>query len=286
MGPLPIPVTAAGRTALDALLAHPADSVLAFDFDGTLSPIVPDPADARVHPGVLDALARLAPRMRAVAVITGRPARTAVEYGSFAKTAGLERLTVLGAYGAERWDAATGELRLPPPHPGIDAVRAELPDLLRRLAAPDGTATEDKGYAVAVHTRRTQDPAGTFDRLREPVADLAARHELHLEPGRFVLEVRPAGMDKGAALRGFLAEAGPPPDTGAVLYGGDDLGDLPAYEAVLSLRSGGLPGLLVCSGDPHEIVAPLIECADLTLDGPQGVAAFLAAVADHLAAHD
>lgn len=282
MGSLPIPVTAAGRTGLDALLARPADSVVALDFDGTLSPIVPDPADARAHPDVVPALARLAPLLRAVAVITGRPAETAVEYGGFARVPGLERLTVLGAYGAERWNAATGQLHRPPPHPGIAVVRAELPDLLRRLQVPAGTSTEDKGYAVAVHTRRADDPVRAFERLHEPIADLAARHELHLEPGRFVLEIRPPGMDKGAALRDFLDETGTSRDTGAVLYGGDDLGDLPAYETVLKRREQALPGVLVCSGDPHEVVTPLRERADLTVDGPEGVAALLTAIADHL----
>ena len=282
MGSLPIPVTAAGRTGLDALLARPADSVVALDFDGTLSPIVPDPADARAHFDVVPALARLAPLLRAVAVITGRPAETAVEYGGFARVPGLERLTVLGAYGAERWNAATGQLHRPPPHPGIPVVRAELPDLLRRLQVPEGTSTEDKGYAVAVHTRRADDPVRAFERLREPIADLAARHELHLEPGRFVLEIRPPGMDKGAALRDFLDETGTSRDTGAVLYGGDDLGDLPAYETVLKRREQALPGVLVCSADPREIVAPLRERADLTVDGPEGVAALLTGIADHL----
>lgn len=281
MGLLPTPVTAVGRTGLDALLAHPADSVLALDFDGTLSPIVPDPVRARAHPEVVPALARLAPLLRAVVVLTGRPAETAVRYGGFADVPGLERLTVLGAYGAERWDATTGRLQTPPPHPGIDAVRAELPDLLRRLKAPEGTWTEDKGHAVAVHTRRTEDPARAYQWLSDPVADLAARHELHLEPGRYVLEIRPPGMDKGAALHDFLVEAGDS-DSGSVLYAGDDLGDLPAYETVLNRRRQGRPGVLVYSSDPVEVVEVLAERADLTVEGPQGVAELLARVAAHL----
>ncbi|MBB1252692.1 trehalose-phosphatase [Streptomyces sp. OF3] len=275
MGTLPVPVTAAGRTGLDALLARPSHSVVALDFDGTLAPIVADPTESRPHPAVLPALARLAPQLRAVAVITGRPAETAVAYGGFEGAAGLEHLTVLGAYGAERWDAATARLSSPPPHPGIDRVRAELPDLLRRLEAPQGTWTEDKGYALAVHTRRAADPARAYRWLREPLADLAARHELHLEPGRFVLEIRPAGMDKGTALTAFLAECG----AGPVLYAGDDLGDIPAFEAVERRRAAGEPGLLVCSTDPGEEVTELSRRADLTVVGPDGVADLLADIA-------
>lgn len=275
MGSLLAPVTTAGRTGLEALLTSPADSVVALDFDGTLAPIVPDPADARTHPDVLPQLARLAPLLRAMVVITGRTARTAVRYGGFADVPGLEGLTVLGGYGAERWDAGSDAARTPPEHPGIDAVRDELPDLLARLRVPEGTWTEDKGRAVAVHTRRTADPARTFERISAPLADLAARHELHLEPGRFVLEIRPVGMDKGTALRAFLTEVA----AGPVLYVGDDLGDLAAFEAVEERRAAGQPGLLVCSTDPAEEVAALSERADVKVEGPPGVAKLLALLA-------
>ncbi|MFQ6198729.1 trehalose-phosphatase, partial [Streptomyces sp. NPDC000405] len=81
---LPEPVTEAGRDGLAALLARPERAVVALDFDGTLAPIVPDPERARAHPGAVPALARLAPRLGSVAVVTGRPAGVAVRYGGFA----------------------------------------------------------------------------------------------------------------------------------------------------------------------------------------------------------
>ncbi|CAM5734048.1 hypothetical protein SBADM41S_12174 [Streptomyces badius] len=124
---LPNPTTPAGREGLDAVLARPDRAVVALDFDGTLADIVPDPEQARAHPGTVAALAALAPKVAAIAVITGRPAGVAVRYGGFAGVPGLERLVVLGHYGAERWDAVTGTVRAPAPHPGITAVRAELP---------------------------------------------------------------------------------------------------------------------------------------------------------------
>lgn len=271
---LPAPTTEAGRAGLAALRARPGQSVVALDFDGTLAPIVADPSAARAHPDVLPALLGLAPRLRAVVIVTGRPAELAVEYAGFADTPGLERLTVLGAYGTERWDAATGEVRLPPPDPGVDTARTELPALLGRVGAPDGTWVEDKGRALAVHTRRTQDPAAAFELLREPLHDLATRHRLAVEPGRQVLELRPPGMDKGMALDAFLTET----DAGPVLYAGDDLGDLPAYAAVEKRRTEGHPGLLVCSGSvvAGEQVTALTDRADLVVPGPEGVAALLA----------
>ncbi len=273
---LPTPATQAGRDALDAILDRPGGTVIALDFDGTLAPIVPDPEQARAHPAAVAALAALAPKVASVAVVTGRPAAVAVRHGGFAGVPGLERLVVLGHYGAERWDAVTGTVSAPAPHPGVAAVRAELPGLLDGVGAWQGTWIEEKGRAVAVHTRRATDPQAAFDALRAPLTDLAARHGLIVEPGRMVLELRPPGMDKGVALREYLAESG----AASVLYAGDDLGDLPAFAAVEKLRTEGTPGLLVCSGSAE--VNELSERADLVVDGPQGVVDLLAAVAAHV----
>ncbi|WP_405584565.1 trehalose-phosphatase [Streptomyces sp. NBC_01092] len=272
--PLPTPVTRPGRDGLAALLARPARALIALDFDGTLAPIVPDPEKARAHPDALPVLAALAPKVAAVAVITGRPAAVAVRYGGFAGVPGLEHLVVLGHYGAERWDAVSGEVTAPDPHPGVAAVRAELPGVLDTNGAGTGTWTEDKGHAIAVHTRRAADPQGTFEALRIPLADLATRNGLIVEPGRLVLELRPPGMDKGVALTEYVRELG----AESVLYAGDDLGDLPAYAAVDKLRSDGTPGLLVCSGS--EEVTELSERADIVVTGPQGVVRLLGALAD------
>ncbi len=273
---LPEPVTAAGRDGLAALLAAPAGAVLAFDFDGTLAPIVPDPAQARAHPGAAAALAALAPLVEAVLVLTGRPAALAVEYGGFAQVPGL---VVLGQYGVERWDAASGEVRAPAPHPGVAALRPLLPQWLAGVGAPPGTWVEDKGRALAVHTRRTDAPEAALDLLREPLAGLAADHGLLVEPGRLVLELRPPGVDKGAALTAFLRERG----ARSVLYAGDDLGDLAAFAAVEKLRTEGVPGLLVCSaalGDAP--VRDLADRADVVVPGPAGVVALAGALAGRL----
>ncbi|GAA3145336.1 trehalose-phosphatase [Streptomyces echinatus] len=276
MDPLPTPQTQPGRDGLAALLAQPRTALIGLDFDGTLAPIVADPEQARAHPAAVPALAALAPKIASVAVITGRPAELAVRYGGFDGVPGLEHLTVLGHYGAERWDAATGTLTAPAPHPGVAAVRAELPALLERIGAGEGTWIEEKGRAVAVHTRRAADPQATFESLRTPLAGLAARHGLIVEPGRMVLELRPPGMDKGVALLDHARTTG----AGCVVYAGDDLGDLPAFAAVDELRKNGTPGLLVCSGSTE--VTELAQRADLVVDGPEGVVDLLRRLADHL----
>jgi trehalose 6-phosphate phosphatase len=101
---------------------------------------------------------------------------------------------------------------------------------------------------------------------------------LRLEPGNLVLELRPPGVDKGTALR-RLVEA-----TGArvVLYAGDDLGDLAAYDAVGALRATGITGVLVAARSSG--VAELADRADVVVDDPAGVVTVLTALADAIAA--
>ncbi|WP_416976341.1 trehalose-phosphatase [Streptomyces sp. T028] len=266
----PAPTTTAGREALAAILARPSTTLVALDFDGTLAPIVENPEDARAHPDALPALTALAPRVAAVAVITGRPADVAVRNGGFEGAGGLGHLTVLGHYGAERWEASTQHITAPAPHPGIAAVRAELPAVLEAAGGWQGVWVEEKGgRAVAVHTRRAAEPLAAFEALREPLAALAARHGLIVEPGRYVLELRPPGMDKGVALLDHVRATG----AESVLYAGDDLGDLPAFATVEKLRQDGIPGLLVCSGSTE--VTELAARADLVVDGPAGVVRLL-----------
>jgi trehalose 6-phosphate phosphatase len=263
---LPEPTTPEGRAGLAALLDDPGGALVACDFDGTLAPIVEDPAQARADPQAVRALARLARVVRAVAVVTGRPAAAAVELGGFHTAEGLGSLVVLGHYGLERWDAASGRVVAAPTTPAVRAVKEELPTLLAASDAPEGTWIEDKGSSVAVHTRPAADPHAALVLLREPVAELARRHGLRLEPGRLVLELRPPGVDKGDALTEFLKER----KARSVMYAGDDLGDLAAFDAV---RGSGLPGVTVCSGSAE--VTALADRADMIVDGPDGVVALL-----------
>ena len=264
---LPTPRTAEGRAGLAWILAEPGRSLFATDFDGTLAPIVADPAAASAHPAAAPALRALAGQVGTLAIITGRPALTAVELGGFG---GIPGLIVLGQYGWEQWQ--DGQLTAPPPPPGVATARAELPTLLARAGA-EGAWVEDKGYALAVHTRRAADPAAALHKVADPLAGLARRTGLQLEPGRLVLELRPGGTDKGTALTGLVAER----RCRAILFAGDDLGDLAAFAAVRELRAAGHPGLTVCSGSAE--VTELAAEADLVVDGPGQVTALLAALA-------
>src|SRR3954470_21636710 len=193
-----------GRQRYDALVAVAPDVAVGLDFDGTLSPIVADPSAAGIHPDGPRALIDLAAQVRVVAIITGRPAGQVVELGRLDEGADAlledDRLVVMGQYGNERWDSDARRVTCSEPPPGLAVFRDDLPALLADHDAT-GAFVEDKGIALAVHTRRLADPQSAFDRLREVLTEAADRHGLAIEPGRLVLEVRAPGMHKGFAVR-------------------------------------------------------------------------------------
>ena len=266
--------TEQGPQRYDEVVAVARDLVVGVDFDGTLSPIVDDPHEAVIHPDAPAALGELAAEVAAVVVITGRPARQVVELGHLEALADAlppeARLAVMGQYGHERWDSATRTFTSPDAPPGLHAFREELPEILVAQDAADALV-EEKGLAIAVHTRQLPHAKETFLRLEEALGAAAERHGLLLEPGRLVLEVRAAGMHKGLAVRTAIEEH----HGRGVLFVGDDLGDLEAFEAVRALREEGLPTLLVCSSSDEQ--EALAELADVVVGGPVGVVALLAA---------
>ena len=99
-----------------------------------------------------------------------------------------------------------------------------------------------------------------------------------LFPAKSSIEIRSGDMDKGIAVQRLVEEY----DAQGVLFVGDDLGDVPAFEAVAKLRDQGLPTMLVCSGSDEE--STLRDLADLVVAGPDGVMAFLRRLTGDLAA--
>lgn len=261
--------SAEGENRYDALVGAASRTVVGLDFDGTLSPIVDDPESAHIHPDASEAIVALAREVAAVAVITGRPARQVLDLGGLEEVGDAlagqgTDLYVFGQYGNERWSSQARRIRSPRPPRGLATFERELTGVLRRAGAADAWV-EDKGLAVAVHTRRLPDPDGSFATLLPLITDLARRHDLISEPGRNVIEVRSAGMHKGLAVRTLVEEL----DAGGFLFAGDDLGDMEAFEAVAELRDAGMPTLLVCSASKEE--SALVPLSDVVVKGPEGV---------------
>ncbi|CAN5688051.1 trehalose-phosphatase [soil metagenome] len=272
---------------MDRVLADPQRVLLATDFDGVLAPIVSDPAQAEAHPDAVRVLGRLAGSLAAVVIVTGRPVRDVLRLGVFEGAAGLQRLRIRGQYGIEQWNAGSGDVTAPDPHPGIDDARPAVVELLARLDLADAHI-EDKGRALGVHVRRLSDPHRALTQLREPLSALAAEHDLVVEPGKNVLELRAPGMDKGVAVDSLLDD---PELSGVhtVIYAGDDLGDLAAFDAIERHRgpdghAAGAGLLLGVAGNPAEGRNELLDRADLVLSSPDELVSWLDQLADALAA--
>ena len=251
------------------LVAQASRVVVGLDFDGTLATIVDDPTQAKIHPEAGAVLEQLAAHVAAVAVITGRPARQVLALGELddvgrAIAGGGRQLHVFGQYGYERWSSVDGRIVSPRPPRGLSGFLSELPGVLRREGLADAYV-EEKGLAVAVHTRRLPDPKAAYEALLPRLEELAKRHALTLEPGRHVIEARAPGMDKGQVVRSLVSEL----DAGAFLFAGDDLGDLDAYAAVEELRDDGMATLLACVVSDEQ--SALAERADVLVEGPEGV---------------
>lgn len=258
-----------GEQKYAAVVRAARKAAVGLDFDGTLAPIVDDPERAHIHPDAAEVLDELAAVVAAVAVITGRPARQALDLGGLEEVGNTigehgKELYLFGQYGNERWSSSRRRIVSPRPPQGLATFLRDLPRTLRNADAADAWV-EDKGLAHAVHTRRMADPEAAFERLLPALRALAERNGLALEPGRNVIEVRAPGMDKGKAVATLVEEVG----AGAFVFAGDDLGDVEAFEAVQKLAADGMPTLLVCSASDE--VSKLLELADVVVRGPEGV---------------
>jgi trehalose 6-phosphate phosphatase len=220
---------------------------VAFDFDGTLAPIVPRPEDATLDPALTPVVERLRPLLGWLAVISGRDRAFLAQH--------VNGMLMLGSYGLELPSelSATG---LPEGFPA-DAVRDRLDgarrELREELAGLPGSRLEVKPWGLALHYRGA---GADFDEGRASmlVAEVGERNGLSVQPGRLVLELKPREIvDKGWALRLLLEHLGP----SAVVFIGDDLGDRPAWEAV---RASELPGLAVGIASPELPEDALAPC--------------------------
>lgn len=236
-------------------------SLLALDFDGTLAPIVADPQASRPLPGTAAALTALAAHGARIALVTGRDAATAVRLSGLADVPGL---VVAGLYGAEVWRDAT--LTAPPEPAALTTLRERLP---AAVAGEPGLWIEDKRLSLVVHARRAADPDAALAAVAPEVRRLAGELGFEAHPGRSVLELRLPGYDKAGAVRRLLDQAAP----SAVLYVGDDVGDLPAFGLVRDLRAAGTEAWSVCA--TSEEAPDVAAAADVAVDGPAGVLALL-----------
>jgi trehalose-phosphatase len=238
------------------LQIQPATRVALFlDFDGTLAPIVPDPADAQLSDAVREVLRRLVEQDSIVTtVISGR----AVE--DLYVRVRVDNVIYSGNHGLEIFGRG---LRFVEPE--ADARRDQLRRLTELLAVRlrpiPGVLVEDKGLTTSIHFRQAseEDVPAIEQTVRASVAEAGAW--FRLGTGREVFDIVPrTGWHKGAAVEWILKHLSP----GGFLpiYLGDDSSDEDAFAVLkdgVTVRVGGLPA----------------TCAQYSVPGPAEVYRFL-----------
>ncbi len=247
---------------LQSILAqHPLG--LAFDIDGTLSPIASTPAGARLYPGVAPLLER-ARQHAHIAIMTGR----SIDEG--AAMLNIESLTYIGTHGLEWSDG------LPWTHPVevvsgaldyyepgkylLDLVEKRLPDL-------PGVIVQRKRIGGSIHYRLSPNPAETRQQLLSLLEQPAHQVHMSLSEGKRVVEVRvPLRIHKGQALRQFAQRF----NLSAIVFAGDDRTDLDAVIEITRMRKAGLTALAIVVQHP-DTLPELLEHADIVVQGVPGM---------------
>lgn len=189
-----------------------------FDVDGTLAEIKPHPDEVTLPAEVRQSLQQIAQRHNgALALISGR---SMAELDALASPC---RFPLAGVHGAERRDINGQTHIVTLPADLLAAMEARL-----TAGLPAGCELEVKGMAFALHYRQAPEQGGAVLRLAQTV--VASCPGLALQPGKCVVEIKPAGTSKGEAIAAFMRE---PPFYGRIpVFVGDDLTDEAGFREV------------------------------------------------------
>ncbi len=200
-------------------------SALFLDYDGTLVPIAPTPDAAHADDALRELLQRLARRLDgAIAIVTGRPV---ADIDGFLAPL---RLSVAGLHGLQLRPQSGDLVEHVPPDSVLAAARNWLGAFVEQNP---GTLLEDKRLSVALHFRQAPDVAAAAEAVAVRVAD-ESTGLLRLQRGKMVVELLPAGRDKGRAIDDLLQQpdfAGRRP-----VFVGDDVTDEAGFRTVNHLN--------------------------------------------------
>ena len=247
-------------------LARAPILLVATDYDGTLAPIVPNPADAKPDRETMVALRTLASLPQThVAIISGRALSELA-----ALSEAPDEIHLVGSHGSEFDADFTRSLT-----PEQGALRARVLEELEKIARTgEGFLVERKPASVAFHFRNVEEEDARRA-LKEIGAGPASLAGVHIKDGKKVLELCVVETNKGRALETLRQRVG----ASAVLFLGDDVTDEDAFATLagpdLGVKVG--PGKTAASqriADTHEaarLLAQLTELRGMWLAGAEAV---------------
>lgn len=236
---------------------------LFFDFDGTLSPIVPRPEDAKITPENQEYLQQLQKKVNVIAIISGRSAT------DVAKKVNLPGAEYVGNHGLEY--IKSGKLTvLSVVEPYLPAIRAAA-DALQPKLLPN-MQLENKTVTLSIHYRQTKKPTEAR-KIFFPIAQRVAEQTgLSLFEGRMIFELRPPiKLDKGTAFSTLVKEN----KLDGALFVGDDITDTAAFKAATQLRETKICQAFSIGVMDEETPQEVVDSSDSSVEGAAGVSALL-----------
>jgi len=250
--------------ALTAIATTPR-LVVALDFDGTASPLVPDPMSARALPEIIEQLDRLASLPDTlVAYVSGRSMH---DLRVIAEHDDESRIALAGSHGAQYWFPGIGDSDAPgalTEEGAREALWAAAQPIVDRY---EGVELEPKAFGMGIHTRRAsaEVEAAAFAEIDALVAERFPHWRRR--SGHRVLEFSSRVEGKDTAMRVLREHF----DATGILFAGDDVTDEDAMR-------------VLGSDDLGVRVGPGESAAALRVDTPQQIAALLGAIASERAA--
>ncbi len=233
------------------------------DVDGTISPLAATPQAAVISPRAKLLLRSLA-ALTHVIIISGR---TLVDVR---RMVGLRGVTYVGSHGLAMWidgrEELDGSVR-----PYVRLAQQAMQELapLRRIG---GVLFEEKGTGIAIHYRMARDGEEARASILRGIAAAGSAAHFDLLEGVRVVELRPRlGINKGTSVRSLVNRF----RLEGLIYTGDDLTDIEAFEAVRDLRSGGRIDGISVAARHAETTAEVEASADFALDSVTGVEGLL-----------
>ncbi|MCU0498817.1 MAG: trehalose-phosphatase [Anaerolineae bacterium] len=234
------------------------------DFDGTLSPIVSDPAAAQLTPRNRELLQALQPRLTLLALISGRGVL------DLAAKVAIPGAVYIGNHGFDR--LIDDQIVHPP---DLDVYRAPLQQILTAIAALglDGVQIEDKGATASIHYRRSPDPAMAHAILGAALQPLIETSPIELFTGRMIYELRPPlPVNKGTAFADLVTAY----QLDAVVFLGDDVTDADAMRVAQHMRQTGRCYTLTVGVQTAHTPQIVLDHSDVLVSEVTGIEAWLA----------
>jgi trehalose 6-phosphate phosphatase len=226
------------------------------DMDGTISPIPHDFLRKTIPPPTLPQLTELVSRMDLLAIVSGRTSE------AIKNLVNIDGIKYIGHYGMEQWENDRAILH-PDAGAYAPAMRA-VADELEALRSIHGILIQDKGATISVHYHLCLRPEAAKQQILNLLMKSPQIKNLLIMDEKTNIGIVPrVDINKGTAVTTLIRQY----HLGAAIYLGDDIGDIPAFQAVrLAKSKKSFDGLAILVTGT-ETNPSLMDEVDFTLDG-------------------